>query len=209
MRIFVIGGSGGVGRAIAAEAPARGHQITAQTRHTGGAPEGSAIEEAVGEPTDAAFLERAMAGHDGVIFALGVDHFRQTTLFSDTTRAAIAAMRKAGIARLVAITGIGTGETRGHGGWFYNRVIFPLFTRNRYADKELMEALIEESGLDWTIVRPAPFAGRAPAEPLQILLTVPADVQLTAVTRAEVAGFLLDAIETGQYRHQKPFIGHG
>ncbi len=64
--------------------------------------------------------------------------------------------QEVGIARLIAITGIGAGETRGHDGWFYNRIVYPLFIRNRYVDKDRQGAIIERSGLDWTIVRPAP-----------------------------------------------------
>ena len=56
----------------------------------------------------------------------------------------------------VAITGIGSGETRGHGGFIYDRIIYSLFTRNRYQDKTRQEALIATSELDWIIVRPAP-----------------------------------------------------
>ena len=92
-----------------------------------------------------------------VVFALGVDATGPTSLFSDATKILITAMQAAGVRRLVAITGIGAGETRGHGGLIYDWIIFPLFTRHRYADKDRQEALIEASGLDWVIVRPAPF----------------------------------------------------
>jgi putative NADH-flavin reductase len=143
-----------------------------------------------------------------VIFAIGIDSSRRTDLFSAVTAALLPAMRQAGARRLIAITGIGTGETRGHGGFFYDRVIFPLFTRHRYADKDKQEALIAASELDWTIVRPAPFKDRAGPGALETHTTIPPGLSLRAITRDEVASFVLDEAERGRYRRQKPFIGH-
>lgn len=208
MRLFVLGASGGTGSRLVEQAVARGHRVTAQTRAAGRITATEAIDVAVGHPADAAFLARYTPGHDAVILCIGVDGIGRTTLFSDTTNAVVAAMEDAGLRRLVAVTGIGAGETKGHGGWFYNRIIFPLFTRNRYADKDRQEAIIARSGLDWTIVRPAPFAAKAGEGPLQVLTDIPDGVQLRSITRDEVAGFILDIIEDGGFILRKPFIGH-
>ncbi|WP_413872297.1 NAD(P)-dependent oxidoreductase [Albidovulum sp.] len=208
MRLFVLGASGGVGSKLLAQAAARGHQVTAQTRTPGKIEESSPVEVVVGSPTDEAFLRRSLGEHDAAILCIGVDSIGKTTLFSDTTQALVSAMQATRMKRLVAITGIGSGDTRGHGGWFYNRVIFPLFTRNRYADKDRQEALIERSGLDWTIVRPAPFTANAGAGPLQVFTKIPPGLQLRSISRAEVATFILDVLENCQFIHQKPFIGH-
>lgn len=182
--------------------------MTAQTRTQGKIKECPSVEVVVGSPTDEAFLRQSLGEHDAAILCIGVDSIARTTLFSDSTRALVAAMQAAKMKRLVAITGIGSGDTRGHGGWFYNRVIFPLFTRNRYADKDRQEALIERTGLDWTIVRPAPFTANAGTGPLQVFTDIPPGLQLRSISRAEVATFILDVLESGQFIHQKPFIGH-
>lgn len=208
MRLFVLGASGGVGTCLLEQATARGHSITAQTRSAGKLTATASVSVVTGLPTDEAFLKRHIAGHDAVVLCVGIDSPGKTTLFSETTRAAIAAMQAAGIGRLVAITGIGAGDTRGHGGWLYNHIIYPLFTRHRYADKDRQEALIARTDLDWTIVRPAPFAARAGSGPLQVWTEIPRDLQLRSITRAEVAAFILDSLENGSFIRQKPFIGH-
>ena len=69
-----------------------------------------------------------LAGVDAVVFALGVHSLCATTVFSDATAAMIQAMRDEGVRRLIAVTGVGAGDSRGHGGMLYNRIIFPLFT---------------------------------------------------------------------------------
>lgn len=208
MRLFVLGASGGVGTRLVAQAVARGHQITAQTRTAGRVTAGAAVDVAVGSPAEEAFLRAHLPGHDAVVSCIGVAGSGRTTVFSDATRALVAAMQAVGPRRLIAVTGVGAGETRGHGGWLYNRVIFPFFTRQRYADKDRQEALIARTDLDWTIVRPAPFSERTPPGPLRIATEVAPDLQLSAVTRAEVAGFLLDCLEGRAYVGQRPFIGH-
>ncbi|KLJ02894.1 NAD(P)H-binding protein [Luteimonas sp. FCS-9] len=207
MRVFVIGASGGVGARVVAQAVARGHRVTAQSRTAGRIRAVPGVDVAAGRPDDARFLAARMRGHEAVVMSLGVDRRGPTTLFSDATRATIAAMRETGVRRLVAITGVGAGDTRGHGGWFYNRIVFPFVTRHRYADKDRQEALIERADLDWTLVRPAPFAARPGRGAWQAVLEVPHDLQLRAVTRDEVAAFVVECLETGGFLRCRPFIG--
>lgn len=208
MRLLVLGASGGVGSSLVEQAVARGHHITAQTRNAAKLTQSAAVGVAAGLPDDETFLRRHVAGQDAVVLCLGIDRMGKTTLFSDTTKAVVAAMRATGVRRLVAVTGVGAGDSKGHGGWFYNRVIFPLFTRDRYADKDRQEDNIAHSGLDWTIVRPAPFANRSGSGPCQVHTEIPEGLQLRSITRAEVARFIIDSLEQGSFVHQKPFIGH-
>lgn len=209
MRIAVLGAAGGVGREVLRQAIARGWDVTGQTRQADRLADfAGQIRIVAGAPTDAAVLRDLVRGQDAVVFALGIDRLGATTLFSESTRALIAAMQAEGVGRLVAVTGVGAGETRGHGGFFYDRILFPLFTRHRYADKDRQEALIAASGLDWTIVRPAPFARSAPPGPVEAHVALAPGTVLRRVTRAEVAAFILEELETGRFRGQRPFIGH-
>jgi putative NADH-flavin reductase len=207
--IAVLGASGGVGRRIVELALARGFDVAGQTR---AAPKladlAGRIRVHACDPRDAGELAGLLRGADAAIFALGIDTSAATTLFSDATRALIAAMQRAGVRRLVAITGIGAGETRGHGGWLYDRVIFPLFTRRRYADKDRQEALIAASGLDWIIVRPARFVEGKVLGPLEVHAEVTPATVLRRITRDEVAAFVLEQVASDRYLRQRPFIGH-
>jgi putative NADH-flavin reductase len=210
MRLLVLGATGAVGRLIVAQGLARGHAVTAQTREAARAAallRGARI--AAADPTDAAALAPLCAGQEAVIFALGTDRGGPTTLFSDATRALLAAMAEAGVARLVAITGVGAGETRGHGGFLYDSIIFPLFTCHRYADKDRQEVLIRASGTDWTILRPAPFAATPGTAPMRRVTTIAPTTRLTRVTREEVAAFALDCAEQGLHFREAVFFGHG
>lgn len=208
MRLFVLGASGGVGSCLLERAVGRGHNITAQSRSATKLTGTDTIDVAIGPPADAGFLRQHIAGHDAVVICLGIDRSGRTTLFSETMKAVVDVMKAAGVRRLVAVTGIGAGDSKGHGGWLYNHIIYPLFTRNRYADKDRQETIIEQSDLDWTIVRPAPFAAGARVGPLQVHTEIPTGLQLRSITRAEVVDFILDSLECESFIRQKPFIGH-
>jgi putative NADH-flavin reductase len=208
MRVAVIGASGGLGRATLAEGLARGWAMTGQTRAAARlADMADRVRVVEAAPDDAAALRPALDGADAVASCIGVRTLGPTTAFSDAARALIAAMRAQGPRRLVAVTGVGAGDTRGRGGWFYDRLVFPLFTARMYADKERQEALIEASGLDWVIVRPAPFSRAAPDGPLQAFDPVPPGLTLSRVTRPEVARFLLDACAADDWLGRRPFVG--
>jgi hypothetical protein len=65
----------------------------------------------------------------------------------------IAAMRKSGATRLLAITSAGV-EDDPNMNFFARRVIMPFVLKNPLADMRVMEREIVASDLVWTIVRP-------------------------------------------------------
>lgn len=209
-RIAVLGASGTVGRRIVDRLLAAGHDVVCQTRtaaklaHLAGR-----TEVHLFDPRDAGKIARFVEGADAVIFAVGTDTIGSTTLFSEVTAVLIPAMRAHGVRRLIAITGVGAGETRGHGGFLYDWIIFPLFTRNGYRDKNRQEELITASDLDWIIVRPAPYTERSVSGALEVHTEIKPQTRLTRITRDEVADFVVAQLNSDTYLRQRPFIGHG
>jgi putative NADH-flavin reductase len=209
LKIAVLGATGSVGRLIVEQLLDRGHDVVCQSR---------SLEKLSGlagrakilafDPRDGGKLQEFVRSADVVIFALGADKTGSATLFSDSTAALVAAMTAEGIKRLIAITGVGAGETRGHGGFLYDRIIFPLFTHKVYEDKDRQEALITASDLDWIIVRPASYVKGHVIGPLEVYTTILPDTVLRRITRDEVAEFIVEQINSDRYLRQKPFIGH-
>lgn len=207
--VAILGASGGVGKRIVRRALDSGFEVRCQTRDAARLAEfGDRIDVRVCEPTDQAALDELVRGVDAVVFAVGIGMSAPTTLFSRATEALVAAMSKAGVKRLVAITGVGAGETRGHGGFFYDWIVYPLFTRYRYLDKDRQEALIAASGLDWTIVRPALYSESRTKGPLQVVTEVTPSTVLRRISRDEVADFVVAQLDSNAYLRQRPFIGH-
>ena len=65
-----------------------------------------------------------------------------------------------------------------------------------YADKDRQEKLITGSDLDWTIVRPVILTNGAKSGRLKVLRD-PSSWRNGLVSRADVASYLIDAVEEG------------
>ncbi len=188
MKILIIGATGPTGLEIVKQGLALGHQVTAAVRRPESAslPQGTIVVRA--DVTDAHSLMAATAGQDAVLNSLGSSIDRKpTTLFSQGTRNLLAAMQQAACRRLLCITGIGAGDSQGHGGFFYDRIIQPLLLNEIYKDKTRQEEVVRQSGIHWTIVRPGmltngPRTGRFRA------LTDLTGITVGKISRADVAG---------------------
>jgi hypothetical protein len=50
--------------------------------------------------------------------------------------------------QLICVSGVAAGDTKEHGSFWYDTVLYPLFTKGIYADKDVQETLIRQRGLD-------------------------------------------------------------
>jgi putative NADH-flavin reductase len=207
MRLLVLGATGSVGQLVVQEALKRRHEITALVRCPQKLNELARVRVVQGDALDPNALGGAVAGQHAVISILGAGNVRHTTLFSESTRVLLAEMQRHSVRRLICVTGVGAGDTKGHGGFLYDRVLYPLFTKGIYADKDTQEVLVRQSQTDWTLVRPAPFRSHTPPGPLLAVTDVDG-VTLTRISRLEVAKFLVDELEQDRYVRQAVFIGH-
>jgi uncharacterized protein YbjT (DUF2867 family) len=210
-RILVIGASRGIGLETVRAALAAGHEVRALARSAAAIPAADQrLEKIAGDALDPPVVERALQDVDGVIQAIGASFgpatlIGGTTLFSRATRVLVDAMRFKGVRRLVAVTGLGAGDSRGRGGLLYDSLVFPLVLKRLYDDKDVQEQIIRSSGLDWTIVRPGlllngPATGRARA------LAEPATWRVGTVRRTDVAAFLVDELQSRAFVGRTPLL---
>ncbi len=194
--VLVIGASRGIGLETVKRALDAGHRVRAFARGAASIPlDAPALEKFAGDALDKTRVAAALADTDAVIQSLGAAKGPQailsgTTLFSRATRLLIDAMRETGVRRLVAVTGLGAGDSRGHGSFVYDAILFPLILKRVYDDKDVQEQMIRASGLEWTIARPGlltsgPSTGQARA------LADPKDWRAGSISRADVADFLV------------------
>lgn len=208
--ILVIGASRGIGLETVKAALEAGHSVRALARSAAAIPiEHERLQRIAGDALDPATVEDALAGVDAVIEALGlapgVTYLTGTTLFSKATRVLVDAMGRAGVQRLIAVTGLGAGDSRGHGGFLYDNLMFPLVLKRIYDDKDVQEMIIRRSGLAWTIVRPG-LLKDGPAKGGYQVLTDPRDWRAGPIRRADVADFLVRQIEDTGMIHKTPLI---
>ena len=207
MKILVLGATGATGRLIVAKAIAEGHNVVALVRSKAKAKDLTGAELVEGDARDTAALTRAIAGCDGVVSSLGtaMSPFREVTLLSTATRALVGVMEQQNIRRLVCITGLGAGDSRGHGGFFFDRLLLPLMLRKVYEDKNRQEDAIRASTLDWTIVRPMVLNDR-PARGGIKALTDLSGVHGGTIARADVADFVVQQLTADTWLRKSPLI---
>jgi|tagenome__1003787_1003787.scaffolds.fasta_scaffold19684967_1 putative NADH-flavin reductase len=206
-KILVLGATGGTGRLIVGQALARGHEVTALVRSPEKASDLKGAKLIVGDVRDEKMLREALKGQDAVVSALGTpaSPFREVTLLSTATRALVNAMKAEHVARLVCITGMGAGDSAGHGGFLFDNVIFPLLLKKVYADKNRQEAIVRDSGLDWVLVRPSVLNDK-PGRGSVRALTDLSDYHGGSISRQDVATFVLDHLRTDAWLHRAPLI---
>ena len=198
-KLLIIGASRGIGLETVRAALRAGHRVHALARSAASMPiQDTNLVKVSGDALDRDTIRDALQDVDVVIQTLGVNFapkliFEGTTLFSDSTRILADAMKVAGVKRLIAVTGLGAGDSRGHGGFIYDAVVFPLLLKRVYDDKDVQEWIIRSSGLDWTIVRPGLLKNR-PATGRYRVLTASKDWQFGAISRSDVADFLVQQI---------------
>lgn len=201
VQVLIIGASKGIGLETVKTALAAGHRVRAFARSAADIDlTDPNLERFTGDATRAGDVRAALDGVDAVVQALGVslrDLIGPVRLFSDATNVLVPAMEKAGVQRLVAVTGFGAGDSRDAIG-FLQRLPFRLAMGRAYDDKDAQEMRIRTSELDWTLVRPGILTNGAATDGYQVL-DQPSSWRIGMISRADVANFLVQQIEGGSY----------
>jgi uncharacterized protein YbjT (DUF2867 family) len=206
-KILVLGATGGTGRLIVSQALARGYDVTVLARSAEKATDLKGANLIVGDARDETALRQALKGRDAVISSLGTpaSPFREVTLLSTATRALVSAMKLEHVSRLVCITGMGAGDSAGHGGLLFDNLIFPLLLHKVYADKDRQEAIVRDSGLDWVLVRPSVLNDKPSRDTIRALTDL-SGFHGGSISRDNVARFVLDQLRDGTWVHRSPLI---
>ncbi len=189
MNILVLGANGRTGRLVVEQALAAGHTVTAFVRDPSKLQlTDERLSIANGDARDLDSLLAALEGQDAVINTIGGV---ERKLIATTTVALVAAMRKGGVNRVVAMsTFIATPNFRPTG----MMRLFPRLARGVAKDDLAGTQLLEASGLDWTIV----YATLLKSKPASGFRRVEVDEKVTGrnhVNRADVAECLLASLD--------------
>jgi putative NADH-flavin reductase len=208
MKLTIVAATGGIGRRALDQALAAGHDVTAVVRNPrklSSAVPTVTVDLAAADP---AALESAVAGADAALSCLGPHSVSEAGIASRGTRAIVQAMQATGVRRIVAVSAapISTVPSPGRprppkhdpgDGFLTRHLASPLVKavfRMPYTDLALMEDILRDSGLDWTVVRPPRLTDR----PLTGTYRTAYGRNLRRgvfVSRADVAHLMLQVLE--------------
>jgi putative NADH-flavin reductase len=162
MKLAVFGANGPTGRLLTQLALDEDHDVVAFTRHPEAFPiEHPRLEVAAGDVHDAVAVASAIDGTDAVLSTLGVP-FAKTpiTVYSGGIANIMAGMHRAGIKRLACVSSSAVGpHPEPLGGFIFEKIMQPYVVnklgKSVYDDMRRMEAMVSDSDLAWTIVRPS------------------------------------------------------
>jgi putative NADH-flavin reductase len=200
MNIVVLGSTGGIGREVVEQALAAGHRVTAVVRGEARDSDHPALRVVKADVTDGAALRPVVAGADAVVSALGRRPRDNTNIQGDAAAALVAAAPAGTRALFVGASAMYSDA--GDRPWtrWLAKPLLRRILRSSYADTARMEAIVEQSGLRWTLVRPSRLTDQGLTGSFRSAVdrNLPGGVK---ISRADVAVAMLRLVEA-------PVVGH-
>ena len=209
MKLLVFGSTGGTGRELVKQALQQDHNVVAYARNPASLDDikHTSLQVVRGDVLNPADLEGAVDAQEAVFCTIGAGAAR-TTLREDGTRNIVEAMEKTGVQRLICQSSLGVGDSRANLPFFTKYIIVSIFLRHAFADHERQEAVVKQSSLDWTIVRPPHLIdGPRTGVYRHGFSTTDRDFQ-GKISRADVADFMLKQVTDDTYVHQTPGVSY-
>jgi len=199
MKLLVLGATGGIGLEIVKQGIERGHTITALVRRTEPLKVfGDRIAITQGDLLNESHLESAAVGQDAVLSSFGPREPRSQEdayLQRRLAEALTTAMTKAKVKRVIVVSvAFLFKDAMLPPAYLFGRIFFGQVVK----DAAAMEAVLQQSGLDWTIVRP-PRLTDGPRTGKYRIREEHLPRFGFKISRADVAEFMLKTVEDGTY----------
>lgn len=211
--LLVLGGSGRTGTHVLAQAANRGYRVRALVRNPDTVQAPPSVELIQGTPLDIDDLRRAAQGTQAVISVLSNARASDNPwakptsppmFMTDAARNTLTVMGELGIRRIVLASTQGAGDD-----WSRLNPVIKAFIKLSninagFADHHALDQLVRASSTDWTLARAVALSDKPALGPLRAATgnAKPGP----RVNRADLAGFLLDAVEQGSWIRQAPLV---
>jgi putative NADH-flavin reductase len=208
MRILIFGATGGTGRCVVSQGLEQGRQVTAFVRNSGALTiKHHNLTIVNGGLSDRNSMTHALHRVDAVISVLGNNTrkalFKPNNVISQSLPSIIDAMQQGRVERLLFVSSFGLNAKM----FWPEKLLLRTLLKNLFTDLPAQETLIQESGLNWTIVRP----GRLTNGPKTGECRSGEDMYIhpfTSISRADVADFLLKEAVSPQFQRKVVTISY-
>ena len=206
MKITIIGATKGIGKEVMKQAIEQGNDVTVLARNQSkvNKPDVKVIQ---GDFLNENHVKQSVKEAEVVVISVGMlPTFKPVNLFSKGTRNLINAIKELQTNPLIiAVTGIGAGDSVGHGGFFYDKIMNPLLLKTIYQDKNKQEQILKNEYDNWIVVRPG-FLTNGTLTQTYKSITDLKGVTAGKISRADVADFILKQAKSPEFLKQTPLL---
>ncbi|EDT69922.1 SDR family oxidoreductase [Bacillus anthracis] len=206
-KIAILGANGKAGKILVNEALEKGYQVKILTRNSTNTEKiNKNIETIIGDARNFSTIQDLLQGCSAVINAVGQPK-NESYIFSTVTKHILEAMKESKIKRYILISGSSlnvTGDQKG----IINKIgatLFKLFLPKMMQDKYKELQIIQNSEVDWTIVRlPFVIEGNGIGSIKESLVDMPG----IKIQNGDIAPFVIKQINSDRYVGKCPFISN-
>ena len=196
-RIVIFGATGQTGIQLVKEALGQNYLVTAfvrdpaklQITHEN-------LKVVTGDVRNPRDVDKAVEGHDAVLSVLGTKPFHKPICALGILNI-ITAMKEHNVQRLIAESAHGARESNKE----ISTMILRLVLRPVMKDKDEMENIIENSGLEWVVVRPTMLTNGQRTGTYRVGTDFKAG-GFAKISRADVADLMIKSISEDHFLHQ-------
>ena len=199
MKVLLLGATGGVGSHLLRAALAAGHEVRVLVRDATALDVTEGVDIVIGDATTVSHVAEAVRGQEAVLNAIGSRNLR-SPIEVDVGRVLLPAMTAAGVGRLIVCSAFGVGDSERDAG-VLQRMFFHTVLGRVYAAKEIADAEVRGSDLDWTLVYPTRLTDDAATGQLAVGERLPEGAGVH-VARADVARFMLAQLGADTWSRQ-------
>jgi uncharacterized protein YbjT (DUF2867 family) len=208
MKLLIFGATGGTGKLVVAQALATGNDVVAYVRNPSKLGISDEHLEVVrGELSDQAAIENAMQGVDAVISTLGPRARQKGMPITQGIQNIITAMQGQGVRRLVITSTLSATDPDDALNARAKRMVALVKRMMHTAYDEIVHVaeVVRASDTDWTILRLSLLNNKPKSGNVKVGRVDKGEVG-TAISRADLADFILKAVVDGSYIRQSPAI---
>lgn len=206
MKLTIFGATGGTGRQLVEQSLAAGHEVTALARTPAKLdlqhPHLTIVQGDILNPEQVA---AALAGADAALSALGTSNESPEGLLPNGMKNILQGMKTHGVRRIVAVSSLGVGNSRDQIPLAFKLVIqsIPLLKKS-LRELEQMETLLQQSGVEWIVVRPGGLTNEPPTGNYKFGLDP--KIKPSRISRADVAAFMLKQLTDDTFLRKAPAV---
>ena len=213
MKVVLFGATGFAGREVLSELLKNNYEVTALTRSFSRLniqDENLRVKEV--DAFDQVTLNSILTGQDAVINCLGIGgkgNSMPNNFVSSATAKIVSEMERQGINRLICMSNVGAGNSAKSQPWIFKKIILPYFMKWLQViidDKNIMEPIIMNSKLDWTIVRCPNIVNKKPKGHTRTSLS--GKGLGLSITNKDLAEFLVKQLTVNTFSRKSPSISN-